>query len=368
MKRVAQSVRPTGAEPLVIDGSHGEGGGQILRTALTLAAVTGRWIRIEKIRARRPKPGLAAQHLTAIRAVAAMCRARLEGDALGSAGLEFAPRAAVQAGDYRFDVAAESQGGSAGSAGLILQAAVLPLALAAGTSRVAVRGGTHVPWSPTFDYLRDVWCAALEQIGIAARTELVRSGWYPVGQGEIRAEVSGLGPNWREQLRPVSISERGKLTRIAGRALAANLPEHIPERMAERSRSLLKNCGAEVRISPLSVRAACPGAGIFLLAEYERVRCGFSALGKPGKPAEEVAEDAVWALMAHRVSEAALDLHLADQILVPLALASGPSSFSAERITGHLETNAWVIEQFGLARISTERWKGRSGLVTVGPR
>ncbi len=365
---MAGSVGTTRPEPLVIDGSHGEGGGQILRTALTLAAVTGRSIRIENIRAGRPKPGLAAQHLTAIRAVAEICRGRVSGDALGSVNLEFAPQAAVQAGDYRFDVAAVSERGSAGAATLVLQAVVLPLALAVGTSRVTVCGGTHVPWSPSFDYLRDVWCAALGQIGIAARSELVRSGWYPVGHGEICAEVSGLGPNWRERLRPVSIAKRGDLLRIVGRGLAANLPEHIPERMAERARSLLKACGAEVRILPESVGAACPGAGIFLLAEYERVRCGFSALGKPGKPAEEVAEDAVWGLMAHRVSEAALDLHLADQILVPLALASGPSSFSAERITRHLQTNAWVIEQFGLARISTERGKGRSGLVTVAPR
>jgi RNA 3'-terminal phosphate cyclase (ATP) len=142
------------------------------------------------------------------------------------------------------------------------------------------------------------------------------------------------------------------LLRVRGRAVAANLPSHIPQRMATRAQSLLSSTGVDVRVDPLRVRAACAGAGIFLTAEYEAVRAGFSALGAPGKASEVVAEEAVAALLAHRDSGAALDQHLADQIVLPLALASGASSFTAERVSRHLTTNAWVVEQFELAHVS----------------
>jgi RNA 3'-terminal phosphate cyclase (ATP) len=355
------------AAALVIDGAHGEGGGQILRTALSFSAITGRPIRIENIRAGRPKPGLAAQHVTSVRAVAAICRARLHGDALGSMTLDFAPQGPVEAGEYAFDVAAARVGGSAGATSLVLQAVLLPLALAEGDSRVTIRGGTHMAWSPPFDYLRGVWLPALAQIGIEARLELHASGWFPIGKGEIRATVRGLGADWRRRLRPVDLRARGALLGVSGRALAANLPAHIPERMAKRARDMLGRLDVPVRIAPEVLRAACAGAGIFLSAEYERLRCGFSALGARGKPAEEVAEDAAFALIAHWTSGAALEVHLADQILAPLALAPGPSSFSVEGISRHLETNAWIVERFGLGRVALETAQGGTGLATVTP-
>ncbi len=352
---------------LVIDGSHGEGGGQILRSALTFSAITGRAIRIENIRAGRKTPGLAAQHVTSARALAAICAARVDGDAIGSRTLGFAPQGPVAAGDYRFDVAAARAGGSAGAASLVLQAVLLPLALVAGDSRLVIRGGTHMAWSPPYDYLREVWLPALGEIGFAARLELEVSGWFPVGKGEIRAHVSGLGAGWRERLRGLDLRERGALARVSGRALAANLPAHIPQRMAARAGGMLQRLGVPIMIEPTSWRAACAGAGVFLTAEYERARCGFSALGARGKPAEEVAEEAVYALLAHWTSKAALDLHLGDQILVPLALAPGPSLYSVERITRHLETNAWLVERFGLAEVALHRVRAGMHLVTVTP-
>jgi RNA 3'-terminal phosphate cyclase (ATP) len=179
------------AEPLTVDGAHGEGGGQILRTALSLAAITGRAIRIENLRAGRAKPGLAAQHLTAVRAAAAVCGARLDGDRLGSTVLEFAPGGPVAAGAYRFDVAEAREGGSAGASALVLQTLLLPLALAAGASEVVIRGGTHVSRSPPFDYLAEIWLPVIHQIGIDATIELGAWGWYPAGQGEIRARIPG---------------------------------------------------------------------------------------------------------------------------------------------------------------------------------
>ena len=335
---------------LTIDGSHGEGGGQILRTSLALAAVTGRAIRIEKIRAGRKNPGLAAQHLTGVRAVAALCDAHVSGDDLGSQTLEFVPGGSPQAGEYIFDVAEAREGGSAGAATLVLQAVLPPLALTQGDSTVVIRGGTHVAWSPPVDYACDVWLPALTQMGLAVRLEMTRWGWYPAGQGEIQATIRGQA----RELSPLALVERGALRRLWGRAVAANLPSHIPQRMATRAHSLLKGAGVDARIEPLRVRAACAGAGIFLVAEYEGVRAGFSALGVKGKPSEAVAEEAVAALLAHRESGAVLDQHLADQVVLPLALAGGTSSFTVERVSRHLTTNMWVVEQFGLARASVE--------------
>ncbi len=335
---------------MAIDGSHGEGGGQILRTALALAAITGRAIRFENIRAGRKNPGLAAQHLTGVRAIAEICDAHVSGDELGSQWLTFAPGGLPQAGDYVFDVAEAREGGSAGATTLVLHTVLLPLALSDGDSTVTIRGGTHVAWSPPFDYARDVWLAALSQMGVSTTLELSRWGWYPAGQGEIRVGIKGLSG----KLSPLAQVERGTLCRVWGRAVAANLPSHIPQRMATRANSLLKGAGVEARIEPLRVRAACPGAGIFLTAEYEDVRAGFSVLGAKGKPSEVVAEQAVAALLAHRDSGAALDQYLADQLVLPLALAGGASSFTAERVSRHLATNAWVVEQFDMARISIE--------------
>jgi len=336
----------------VIDGSYGEGGGQIVRTALALAAVTGRPVRIEKIRAGRKTPGLAAQHLTSVRALAEMCRARVAGDELGSQTLIFTPGGPPQPGDYVFDVSQARDGGSAGSTTLVLQTVLLPLALAGGDSTVVIRGGTHVAWSPPFDYVRHVWLPMVAQMGVDAGLELVKWGWYPVGQGEIRASIKGLGTDLKRP--PPALVERGELRRVRGRAVAANLPSHIPQRMADRARSLLSAAGVNIRIDPMRVRAACAGAGIFLTAEYEQVRAGFSALGAKGKPSEMVAEEAVAALLAHYDSGAALDRHLADQLVLPLALGGGESSFTVEEVSRHLTTNAWVVEQFGLARVCVE--------------
>ncbi len=339
-------------DKLLIDGSYGEGGGQILRSALALAVITGRAIQIEKIRAGRKNPGLAAQHLTGVRAVAAVCDAQVTGDALGSQTLTFVPGAAPQASYYVFDVAEAREGGSAGATTLVLQTILLPLALAEGDSTVVIRGGTHVAWSPPFDYAQDVWLPTLARMGVEARLELVKWGWYPVGQGEIQATVKGLGTGLK--LSSLRLIERGALRQVRGRAVAANLPSHIPQRMATRARSLLVEAGVKARIEPLRVRAACAGAGIFLTAEYEHVHAGFSVLGTKGKPSEAVAEEAIAALLAHRDTGAALDEHLADQLALPLALAGGVSSFTVERVSRHLTTSAWVVEQFGLARVVVE--------------
>ncbi len=355
------------SEPLEIDGSHGEGGGQILRTALSLAALTGRTVQFRNIRAGRRYPGLAAQHLTSVRAAAAICDARLEGDVLGGQDLLFAPQRGVRGGAYAFDVAAAREGRSAGAASLVLQTVFLPLAFASTPSDIIVEGGTHNPMSPPFDYLRDVWLRTLAPMGIQAEIELEAWGFYPVGKGRIRARLPAWTGDMRSRLRAFDLRERGAFLRVHGRAVAANLPSHIPERMAARARALILPLGAEVSIEAQCVEAACPGAGIFLAAAYENVVAGFGALGRPGRPSEEVAEEAALALVTHHAAKAALDPHLGDQILLPAALAHSPSQFSIHRITRHLRTNAWVIEQFGLAKVEMSEHADGTGEVRIVP-
>ena len=352
------------ASVLVVDGSYGEGGGQILRTAVGLAAIAGRSTRIEQVRASRPKPGLGAQHLTAVRAVAAVCGADLSGDSLGSPILEFKPRHRPRSADYEFDVAEAREGGSAGAATLVLQAVLPPLLRADGDSTVTVRGGTHMAWCPPFDYLQDVWLATVARMGADIEIELRRSGWFPVGQGEIHARVR---PGHSATLRPLQLVERGELRLVSGRAIAADLPSHIAQRMADRASARLRAAGLSTNIAPECLRAACPGAGIFLTAEYEGVRCGFNALGRLGKPAEAVADEAVEALLRHHSSPAVVDEHLSDQLLVPYALADGISTLVVDAVSPHLQTNAWVIEQFRLARVEMARQDSGAVLVTVAP-
>lgn len=354
-------------EVLVIDGAYGEGGGQILRTGLALAALLGRSVRFTGIRAGRRRPGLAAQHLTAVRATAALCTAGLDGDALNSQELLFVPRRPIQAGSYAFDVASMRKGRSAGGTSLVLQTILLPLALAVGRSNVLLQGGTHLTHSPTFDYVRDIWLPALQRLGIRASVALDAWGWYPVGKGTIRAEIAGAPPGLGA-LTPLHLPTPGTLLRIFGRAVAANLPEHIPRRMADRATVLLAPLVSRLDIRAECVRAACPGAGIFLVAEYQNADAGFSALGARGKRSEQVAEEASEDLLRHHTSGAAVDRHLADQLLLPLSLAAEPSRFTVEQVTRHLETNAWVIRQFGVADVAVHRSESGIADVVVVPQ
>lgn len=350
--------------PIRIDGSRGEGGGQVLRTALALAAIAGRAVRIERIRAKRPIPGLAAQHLAAVRALAALCDARLEGDALGSSELLFVPTGPVRAGSYEIDVGAMREGGSAGAVSLVLQAMAIPLSLARGGSTTRLLGGTHVPWSPSADYLVEVWAPMLARLGVALDLEVERTGWFPAGRGAILARIGGGAGRPTE---PLEAIERPPLEAIEIRAIAAELPARIPQRMADRARKLLEPLGVPLRVLPERVKAASPGAALCLVARHGPLRAGFQALGAPGKASEAVAEEAVAALLAFERGTAAIDRHLADQLLLPLALAAGPSRFTSEAVSGHLETAAALIEELAAARVAIERRADGSGLVTVEP-
>jgi len=335
---------------LHLDGSHGEGGGQILRTAFSLAALTGTPVRIEAIRAGRPKPGLRPQHLTAVNAVAQVCRAEVTGARLGSQELTFRP-GAPQGGRYHFDVAAAT--GSAGSVCLIAQALFPPLLGAAGPTTVILQGGTHAPWSPPAHYLSHVFLPALAAMGAEVEMSLERWGWYPRGGGEVHLIVKPArrlaGVEWRTP--PPGAAFRAM-------SAAANLPEHVARRQAAR---LTARLGEAVPVDLIPAGGRDPGSLVFLWGP----RAGFSALGARGKRAETVADEAADAFLTFREQNAALDRHLADQLLLYLALAKGPSTITTEAVTSHLLTNVWVIEQFLGPTFEVRGGLGEKGEVLV---
>lgn len=340
---------------VTVDGSYGEGGGQIVRTALALAVALRRAVTLTDVRARRPKPGLQPQHLAVVRALAAIGDAAVTGDALDSTALSFAPRA-IRPGDYRFDVGAER--GSAGAVSLICQALVLPLALAAAPSRLALIGGTHVPWSPPVQYLAKVFFPALRLIRIEATLELHRWGWYPAGGGEIHVALTPPGtPTGFVCEEPIAVPV------IAGISTVSRLPRSIAERQKKRVEERLSAAGIACEIVlEEDATALGPGTLVFLSM---RGRAGFSALGRRGVPAERVADQAVNELLDFLASGAAVDAHLADQLVPFLALASSPSSFTCPALSPHLRTVAWTVQQFLPVRI--EFGEGRPARVAITP-
>jgi RNA 3'-terminal phosphate cyclase (ATP) len=351
---------------IIIDGSHGEGGGQILRTSLTLSTITGQPVRIERIRAGRRKPGMMPQHLTAVRAASRVCNAEVEGAKLKSQVLAFRPRSAPQAGTYTFDVAQVAKGGSAGSVSLILQTVLLPLALAEGSSEVTLLGGTHVAWSPPFHYIKRVYLPALARLGITAKASIKKWGWYPIGGGRIQATIQGREPGTATQSPGESVSglalrERGPLLRVRGLSASSNLPKHIRTRQERAALQELRSSGVNARIEVVDAPSKGHGTVVFLWTEFENAAAGFTALGERGKPAERVAKEATDGLLDFLHGDAAIDRYLADQLVLPLSLAAGPSEFTTEAITNHLLTNAWVVNQFFPGRVLVEGEVGQPG-------
>jgi RNA 3'-terminal phosphate cyclase (ATP) len=352
---------------LTIDGSYGEGGGAVLRNALSLSAVLGEPIRIENIRVKRPHPGLQAQHLTAVRALARVCEAKVEGAELGSLTLTFQPQSSPQSGEYSWDVTEARRGGSAGATSLIFQALLVPLLHAQGDSRLTLRGGTHVAWSPPFHYLESVYLPTLQQMGVDARVKIEQWGWYPLGGGTVTANVVGCGQA-APSMRGLNLTERGPLNRLSGVSASSNLPGYIAERQKSRAQDMLRAEGFDPEIEVVQAPARGQGTMVFLRAEFESVRAGFTSLGRTAKPAERVAEDACREFLEYFASGAALDRHLADQLVLPLALATGASTFTTCDVSEHLLTNVWIVEQVLGRPVDVEGEKGESGKLSIrGP-
>src|SRR5512143_4108781 len=348
---------PSNHNIISIDGSIGEGGGQILRTSLALSCVLRLPVEIGNIRRARQKPGLQPQHLTAVNAAAAVCRAEVEGARLSSTTIQFLPDAVVS-GDYYFNVSEKK--GSAGSVPLVLQTVLPPLCFANGPSTVTVIGGTHVPWSPTAHYLEQVFSPMLARIGVNAEILLEKWGWYPAGGGKLTARIRP-----EKEALPLVVTGRGTLLRVSGISAVSNLPRGIAVRQRDQAAKMLSQKGIDADIE--LVNAPSPGKGtlVFLLAEFENGRAGFSALGALGKRAEEVAEEACRDLLEYLDAGAVLDPHLADQVIHYLALTGGASEFTTSRITRHLLTNIQVVQQFIDCDIQVVGREGEAGIVRV---
>lgn len=318
---------------LEIDGSYGEGGGQILRTAMALSSVTGDPVKISNIRAGRPNPGLSPQHVTSIEAVAQISDAEVDGLFAGSKEIVFKPRSLV-GGDYEFDV------GTAGSISLVLQSCLVPSILSKAKVRMTIKGGTDVKWSPPIDFMRLVHLPLLSRFGPSCELEIVSRGFYPEGGGEVLVEVSPV-----PRLRGIDLGIRGDVLALEGVAYAQNLPEHVVSRM--KHSALKKLLGFKhVRVESDLRKGRSTGAGIALATEFGNTVLGESALGEKGVRSEALGEGCAQDLLETIASGATVDEHMLDQVLPYMALAEGQSRVLAEELTGHAETNIWVIEKF----------------------
>jgi RNA 3'-terminal phosphate cyclase (ATP) len=337
-----------------LDGSFGEGGGQILRTSLALALVTGKPFHLRNIRARRPKPGLQPQHLMSVRAAAQIGQAQLRGAALGSSDLTFEP-GAVTSGKYHFAI------GTAGATGLVLHTVYLPLALrGTGPSEVTFQGGTHVSSSPCFHFLDVTWRAYMELVGLRIKLKLVRPGFYPRGGGVVNAHIEPCA-----KLRGLQLVERRGPHRATSISAVAGLPEEIARRQARRATFRLRALDVPADIRQETWQGG-PGTVVTVELDTDPVPTLFFGLGARGKPAERVADEAAdQAIDYARAAPAAVDLHSADQIVLPLALAEGPSEFTVAQVTQHLHTNIAVIQRFIDREIVCTGAEGQPGTVHI---
>ncbi len=338
-----------------IDGSFGEGGGQILRTALSLSMTTGQLIRIFNIRAGRPNPGLANQHLTCIKAAREISSATVAGATLGSQTLEFEP-GQIQPGDYSFDVT------TAGSVSLVFHTLFLPLSLAQSPSRVTIRGGTHVNWSPSYEFLEDQWLLYLRKIGFEISIRLEKAGYYPHGGGVIKARIEPAG-----QISPLILLNRGELRAITGRVFFSNLKTNIAERQVAQAEKLLAAHGLSPEIEIREYPAPSPGTGTHLHAAFDNASGSCTALGEKRISAEKVASSSAEAICNYIDSGAALDRFIADQLILPLSLASGESAFTCEEVSQHLRTNVAIVQMFLPVKVEVDGEIGSPGTVRITP-
>lgn len=345
---------------LHVDGSTGEGGGQVLRSSLALSVLSGQPFRIDRIRAGRDRPGLGNQHLAAVRAAAAISDAEVDGAEPGADEITFGP-GSVRPGTYRFAT------GTAGSAVLVLQTVLPPLLTAGGPSRLVLEGGTHNVYAPPFEFLERAYLPAVSRVtGASVEVELERPGFYPAGGGRFRARIRppDSGPDASRTDGGPELLERGPEVARRARAIVSALPRHIAERELSIVHAML-----DMRPDALEVvevpeaEAAGPGNAVMVELAFENVTEVFTGFGRKGRPAEEVAREASRRALEWMESGVPVGPRLADQILLPLATADGGIFLTTEP-TGHTRTHARVIRSFtgrgtSFTRETEGRWRVR---------
>ncbi len=340
-----------------IDGSYGEGGGQILRTALSLSCLFKKPFRVFNIRKGRRKPGLMPQHLTCVKASQLISDAEVEGDSLGSTELYFSPQK-IKGGDIFFDI------GTAGSTSLVLQTIIPALIFGNEKATVVLKGGTHAPFSPSFHYIAEVFAPFLKRRGIEIEVSIDLYGFYPIGGGKVIAAITPVN-----KITSITIMKRGNVLSLKGYSAVANLPSSIAERQkdaaVDRIDSQIKEHTFPLDIELLNVRSAGQGTFVFLRAESEESIAGFTALGERGKKAEAVGKEAAEGFIRYYLTDAALDEHLADQIVLYLSMCREKSVFTTSCITQHLMTNLWAISQFHEFSYSIDGETGEAGTVRI---
>lgn len=336
-----------------LDGAAGEGGGQVLRSALTLAMITGSPFRIWRIRANRSKPGLMRQHLVAVQAALRVCGGEATGAAQGSQDLTFAP-GAVQGGDYAFDI------GTAGSCTLVLQTVLPALLRADRPSTLRLAGGTHNPMAPPVQFLQRAWCPRVAEMGASIDVRLERFGFYPAGGGVVTARVAPCAA-----LRPRTWMTRGEPRAAYAEAFIAGVPERVAQRELEYVGEALHWREDQLLVRGLPAGQG-PGNALMLTLEYEHATEVFTAFGAKAVPSEQVAREAVQRARRYLGSRAAFAEYLADQMMLPLALAGG-GGFTLDDVSMHARTNAQVIETFLPVRFTFDRQDGVDRC-TVAPR
>ncbi|MGJ3701647.1 RNA 3'-terminal phosphate cyclase [Variovorax sp. AFSI2.2] len=341
-----------------LDGSQGEGGGQILRTSLALSVATGQPIAIDNIRAGRAKPGLMRQHLACVNAAAEISNAQFEGAELGSQSLRFVPRP-VRAGEYRFTIA------SAGSCMLVLQTVLPPLLLAGAPSQLHLRGGTHNPMAPPFHFLERAFAPLVRRLGADLQLTLRRCGFYPAGGGEVEATIVPAA----DGLRPFDLVARGALLSGHAECLAPGLARHVATRELETLGQAMGWSGDQLRTGAARQNEG-PGNALLATLAYEHVTEVFTAFGEKTLSAEQVAHALVKELREFQKGQAAVGPHLADQLALLLGLAAWQSgragTFTCSEVTEHTRTNCAVIERFLPVRYDISKAPG-AATITARP-
>ncbi|MGC8886173.1 MAG: RNA 3'-terminal phosphate cyclase [Verrucomicrobiia bacterium] len=333
-----------------IDGSYGEGGGQLLRTALSLAVVSGKPFRIFNIRTKRENPGLQPQHLAAVNAAAKISLAEISGAQKGSTELEFFPKG-LFAGDYHFVI------GTAGSATLVLQTVLLPLVVAGAASNTIIEGGTHNPMAPPYEFIANTYLPQLAKMGANVKIKLDRYGFYPAGGGKLRVVVN---PGKLEK--EYELTERGHLVRIRAVSLLSALPEHIAERELKvlKRQLVLDSDNLEI----IKAKSISPANVVFVFAEFSNITEVFTGFGRLGLRAEIVAGDLAKQVNHYLELGAPVGEYLADQLLLPMALGKG-GRFVTAPLSLHSKTNIWVIQQFLPVKIKVEPWDDKRWIVEI---